>query len=293
MNVKLAIAPIGWSNDDMPELGEHISFEQCIQEMALAGFEGCEVGHKFPRNPSLLRAALFPYQLRIASAWYSLYFTENRTEETLQGFITHMHFLKAMGANVIVVCECGQSIQSKQLSIFAKKPIFTQHEWQLLIAGLEKIGHLARQNEMAIVYHPHMGTGVQQQTEIDFLMQQTSPDHVSLVLDTGHLYFASEDPLVTLQKHASRIKHVHLKDIRATVLEKVKSQHLSFLDAVRAGVFTVPGDGCIPFADIFTSLQKMHYEGWWVVEAEQDPEKAIPLEYAQKAREFLRNNTGL
>ena len=121
-NIKLAIAPIGWSNDDMPELGGNISFEQCIQEMALAKFQGCEVGHKFPRDPAVLSQALAPYQLQVASAWFSTYFTEeNREQETIDQFITHMNFLKAMGAEVIVVCECGHSIQGKPLPVFEKK----------------------------------------------------------------------------------------------------------------------------------------------------------------------------
>lgn len=293
-NIKLAIAPIGWSNDDLPELGGHISFEQCIQEMSAAGFEGCEVGHKFPRDPAILNSALTKHHLNIASAWYSLYFTEtNREKETIDGFIVHMNFLKAMGAKVIVVCECGHSIQTKALSIFEKKPIFSDQQWQMLLNGLQHIGKLAQENNMTIVYHHHMGTGIQQQDEIDRLMSQTHPDEVSLLLDTGHLTFAGENPLTVLTTYGERIRHVHLKDIRADVLQQVENDRLSFLDAVKKGVFTVPGDGCIDFMPIFDELKNINYQGWWVVEAEQDPEKANPLIYAKKAREFLYNAVGL
>jgi inosose dehydratase len=287
-NIKLAIAPICWTNDDLPELGGHISFEQCIGEMAEAGYHGCEVGNKFPRDPDTLRAALLPYNLSIASAWYSSYFTENRADETLSGFITHMNFLKAMGANVIVVCECGHSIQGKAQAILGNKPVFTNHQWELLINGLHTIGRLANENNMAIVYHHHMGTGIQTEEEIDRLMLESDPNLVSLLFDTGHLYFAGNDLLAILNKYESRIKHIHLKDIRGDVLQQTKQNQLSFLDAVRAGVFTVPGDGCIDFDPIFAGLLKMNYKGWWVVEAEQDPEKAIPLVYAKMAREYLR-----
>jgi inosose dehydratase len=204
-----------------------------------------------------------------------------------------MKFLQAMGAKVIVVCECGHSIQGQPLPILENKPPFTPQQWQALIQGLHEIGRLAKENEMTIVYHHHMGTGIQQQEDIDRLMQDTDPALVSLLLDTGHLYFAGNNPLVTLQKHHSRIKHVHLKDIRRDVLKLTKERRLSFLDAVRAGVFTVPGDGCIEFDPIFQGLFNTNYQGWWVVEAEQDPDKAIPLVYAKMAREYLRKTLGL
>lgn len=293
-NIKLAIAPIGWSNDDMPDLGSHISFEQCIQEMSLAGYQGCEVGHKFPRDPVVLESALSRHQLQVASAWFSTYFTEaGRTEETIANFIIHMNFLKAMGANVIVVCECGHSIQGKQLPILANKPVFNDTQWQQLIDGLHHIGSLASQNNMTIVYHHHMGTGIQQAAEIDRLMTMTNAKLVSLLFDTGHLAFASENPLAILKAHGQRIRHIHLKDIRKDILADVHEQQLSFLDAVRAGVFTVPGDGCIDFAPIFKDILALQYHGWWVVEAEQDPDKANPLTYAKMAREYLRLSVGL
>lgn len=293
-NIKLAIAPIGWSNDDMPELGGHIPFEQCIKEMAAAEFQGCEVGNKFPRDPDVLHAALAQHDLSVASAWFSTYFTEeNRTQETIDNFIVHMNFLKNMGAKVIVVCECGHSIQGQAQPVLENKPQFTQQQWQALIDGLHHLGKLANENAMSIVYHHHMGTGIQQQEDIDRLMQNTDPALVSLLLDTGHLRFADNNPLLTLQKHYARIKHVHLKDIRSDVLKQVKEQNLSFLDAVRAGVFTVPGDGCVEFEPIFQGLFDVNYQGWWVVEAEQDPEKANPLVYAKMAREYLRKAAGI
>lgn len=288
--MKLGIAPINWCNDDMPALGGHISFQQCIQEMHEAGYQGCEVGHKFPRDPEVLHNALKPYQLTIASAWYSLFFTEEgREEETIRGFKTHMHFLKSMGAHVIVICECGHSVQGHAVSVLEKKPIFSQEQWQSLTYGLKQLAHLAHAENMTLVYHHHMGTGVQTKMEIDKLMSDTTPDEMSLVFDTGHLVYAGENPLMIIRDHAKRIKHVHLKDIRPTILKKVKENTLSFLDSVLAGVFTVPGDGMIDFKPIVTALLDHAYEGWWIVEAEQDPEKANPLEYALSARHYLEN----
>jgi inosose dehydratase len=293
MTIQLAIAPIGWSNDDLPELGGHISFEQCIQEMSAANYTGCEVGHKFPRDTAVLTAALKPLNLRVASAWISTYFTDPaRVEQTIIDFKQHMHFLKSMQANVIVVCECGGCIQGLPQPVLKQQPQFNAEQWRDLIKGLHHIGRLAKEQGMTIVYHHHMGTGIQSLQDIDKLMQQTDSDLVSLLLDTGHLHFAGEDALKVLKKHYSRIKHVHFKDIRAAELERVKHDNLSFLDAVKAGVFTVPGDGCIDFAPIVNFLRAQQYDGWVVVEAEQDPVKAPPFDYARKARNYLQSLFG-
>lgn len=292
--MKFAIAPIGWSNDDMPEIGAHISFEQCIREMSEAGFSGCEVGHKFPRDPDTLKKALTPLGLEIASAWYSLFFTEaGRASETISGFVQHMNFLKAMGAKVIVVCECGNGIVSKPLPILKEKPHFSDHQWQQLIDGLHHLGDLARQNDMHIVYHHHMGTGIENQADIERLMHETDPDRVSLLLDTGHLTYAGCNPMLILNKYSSRIRHVHLKDIRANILKYVDDNNLSFRESVMEGVFTVPGDGCIDFKPIFHTLREMNYRDWGVVEAEQDPLKANPLQYAKMAMRFLTDSMNL
>lgn len=291
--IKLGIAPIGWSNEDLPELGGHIPFEQCIKEMSAAGYQGCEVGHKFPRDTNVLSKALSQYNLSVASAWYTTYFTEEgREQETITGFIRHMNFLKTMGAKVIVVCECGHGALYDSSPLFKAKPNFSPTQWHNLLIGFAHVGQLAKDNGMTIVCHHHMGTGIQHQEEIDFLMAQTHPDLVSLLLDTGHLACAGVDPLAVIKKHGARIKHVHLKDIRADVLQRVKDENLSFLDGVKAGMFTVPGDGDINFQPIFTALLDLNYEGWWVVEAEQDPDKANPLAYATLAREYLRKTVG-
>ncbi len=292
--VRLAIAPIAWTNDDMPELGGNNTFEQCISEMALAGFQGSEVGNKYPRSPEVLHQALGLRGLQIASAWFSAHLTVRPYEETAEAFVAHRDFLHAMGAKVIVVSEQGRSIQGQMdTPLFDAKPVFTEDEWALLAEGLGKLGRLAAEKGMAIVYHHHMGTGVQTAAEIDRLMELTDPAEVSLLFDTGHLAFSGENPLEVLRTHLPRIKHVHLKDIRPEVVRRVIAEKLSFLQAVKAGAFTVPGDGCIEFADIFAELAGSSYTGWFVVEAEQDPALADPLEYAIKARKYIRETSGL
>lgn len=292
--VKLGIAPIAWTNDDMPELGSENTFEQCVSEMALAGFTGSEVGNKYPRDTKVLKKALELRGMEIASAWFSAFLTTKPLQETIDAFIQHRDFLHEMGAKVIVISEQGHSIQGMMdTPIFDKKPMFTDEEWSKLAEGLNKLGELAQEKDMKVVYHHHMGTGVQTTEEIDKLMEMTNPNLVYLLFDTGHLVFSGEEHLAVLKKYVNRIKHVHLKDIRAEVVEEVKEKKMSFLQAVKAGAFTVPGDGSIDFEPVFKVLAENNYEGYLLVEAEQDPAKANPLEYAIKARKYIREKAGI
>ncbi|MCM3342733.1 myo-inosose-2 dehydratase [Paenibacillus sp. MER TA 81-3] len=293
-SVKIGIAPIGWTNDDMPELGGENTFEQCVSEMALAGYAGTEVGNKYPRNVSVLQKALRLRNLEVASAWFSAFLTVKPLEETTAAFVQHRDFLHAMGSKVIVVSEQGHSVQGQMNTpLFDSKPVFSDDDWKRLIDGLHVLGELAREKEMHVVYHHHMGTGVQTTEEIVRLMEGTDPNLVSLLYDTGHLVFSGEEPLSILSRYMDRIKHVHLKDVRADVARRVREDKLSFLQAVKEGVFTVPGDGCIDFAPAFKALSAAKYHGWMLVEAEQDPAKANPFEYALKARDYILRQAGV
>lgn len=292
--ISLAIAPIGWTNDDLPELGGENTFEQCVSEMALAGFKGSEVGNKYPKDPEILKKALKLRDIQICNAWFSMFLTTQSYEQVEKNFIAHCDFLKAMGAKVVGVAEQGNSIQGRQdLPVFDAKPIFTDNEWNRVTKGMNKLGVRAKERGLRLTYHHHMGTGIQTNSEIDRLMENTDPALVGLLYDTGHLVFSGEDPMVALTKWMDRIWHVHLKDVRKERLERAKKEKWSFLKGVKEGVFTIPGDGCIDFAPIFSALKKADYSGWWVVEAEQDPAIANPLEYAQKARSYIRKTANI
>ena len=292
--VKLGIAPIAWTNDDMPELGCENTFEQCISEMALAGFTGSEVGNKYPRDTEILKKALELRGMNIASAWFSSFLTTKPLQETVDAFKLHRDFLCEMGAKVIVVSEQGHGIQGQMdTPVLTKKHIFNEEEWKLLASGLEELGRIAAEKDMKIVFHHHMGTGIQTFEEIDKLMELTDPSLVNLLFDSGHLTFSDVDPEAVLKKYISRIKHVHLKDIRKEVLGRVKAENMSFLKAVKAGVFTIPGDGMINFEPLFKILDENNYEGWFIVEAEQDPALANPFEYAKNARNFIKEKAGI
>lgn len=291
--VFIGIAPIGWTNDDLPDLGKEVTFEQCVSEMALAKYKGSEIGNKYPTKVNQLKKALKIRKLKIANCWCSTYLTTLPYEQTEKEFRKKCKFLKAFNAKVIGVCEQGHSIQGTDLAVFDKKYIMNDSEWDLLTSGLNKLGAVAKEYGIMLTYHHHMGTVVQTSKEIDRLMNNTDADGVKLLFDSGHLAYCGEDYLAVLNKHIERIKHVHLKDIRPDVIECVKQNGKSFLYGVRAGTFTVPGDGVVDFNSIFEILSNNNYEGWLIVEAEQDPSIANPLEYALKARKFIKKTSGL
>jgi len=286
--IKVGISPIGWTNDDIPdELGGDISFEQCIDEMALAGYEGCEVGIKFPRDPKILKRELDLRHLSVASAWFGCYLTTKPHKETVDRFVRHRDFLYEMGAKVIVVAEEGIFDREASQVPLSHRPVFSSSDWKKLVEGLHTLGKIAAEKNMRIVYHHHMGTGVQTFDETVKLMEMTDPNLVSLLVDTGHMTLAGGDPLELIKRFPDRVKHLHFKDVRKNIMELAIEKDMSFLDAVKLGIFTVPGDGMIDFIPIIKELKRINYEGWIIVEAEQDPKKAPPLEYAIKARTYL------
>ena len=293
--VKLGIAPIAWTNDDLPDLGGGNTFEQCVSEMALAGFTGSEVGNKYPKDPDILKKALELRGIEICNQWFSSFLLTKPFEEVEKEFRAQLAFLKAMGAGIIGVSEQSHSVQGQQNTpIFGHKYCMDDAEWDVFCKGLNRLGKIAADEYgICLTYHHHMGTVVQDEDEVERMMEETDAKYVSLLFDTGHFKYCGADPLKMVQKYAGRIKHVHLKDIRPEVVEKVKKEDLSFLEGVRQGTFTIPGDGCIDFEPIFRVLEENGYEGYMVVEAEQDPARANPLEYAIRARKYISEKTGL
>jgi len=296
-NINLGVAPINWTNDDMPELGGENTFEQCISEMALAGFTGCEVGNKFPRDTDVLKKALDLRGLQICNQWNSYELTTKSLEENIKNFTGLLDFLETMGAKVIGGGEVGNSCQGQMtVPVFEGKGMLnTDEEWKSFTTGLNELGKIASARGMKLAFHHHMGTCIQTIAETDRLMAETDPENVYLNYDCGHFYFAGEDPVEALKKYIGRTAHIHLKDIRPNVLQRVHNEKLSFLTSVKQGVFTVPGDkeGCIDFPSLFEVIKESNYQGWIVLEAEQDPAVANPLEYAIIARKFFRGLTNI
>lgn len=293
--VRLGIAPIAWTNDDMPDLGKENTFEQCVSEMALAGFTGSEVGNKYPKDTKVLKKALELRGVEICNQWFSSFLLTKPFEEVEKEFRAQLAFLKAMGSKIIGASEQSYSVQGQmETPVFGHKYVMNDEEWNTLCQGLNKLGKIAKEEYgISLTFHHHMGTVVQTAAETERLMEGTDPEYVSLLFDSGHFAYCGEDPVAMVTKYVDRIKHVHLKDIRPDVVEKVKAEDMSFLAGVRAGAFTIPGDGCVDFDSIFKVLEEADYAGYMVVEAEQDPAKANPLEYAIRARKFISEKTGL
>ncbi len=286
MALRIGTNPIGWSNDDLPELGGDTPLEVCLAEARQAGFEGIELGHKFPRQPDALLAALAPSGLDCVSGWYSAGLLHRDAAFELSHLRPHLDLLKAVGSRVMVFAETTNAIYGDQTTPLSQRPVLPAGDWAEFGARMTEVGDALLAEGVRLVYHHHMGTVVQSEADIDALMAHTGPS-VQLLLDTGHAAWAGADPAALAARYANRIGHVHAKDIRPAIQANADAQGWSFLDAVIAGVYTVPGDGSIDFVRVFRNLPG--YAGWVVIEAEQDPAKADPLHHATLG---YRNLTG-
>ena len=259
------------------------------------GFTGSEVGNKYPKDTKVLKHALDLRGVEICNQWFSAFLITKPFEEVEKEFRAQLAYLKEMGAKVIGASEQSYSVQGQEdTPVFGHKYVMDDEEWDTFCNGMNYLGKIAKEEYgIALTFHHHMGTVVQDPDEVERMMANTDPEYVSLLFDTGHFTYCGADPLEMVKKYVNRIKHVHLKDIRPEVVKEVKDNDLSFLEGVRRGAFTVPGDGCIDFDPIFKVLEENGYEGYMLVEAEQDPAKANPLEYAIKARKYIHEVCGL
>jgi inosose dehydratase len=286
MAVKLGTNPIAWTNDDMPELGGETPLETCLQEAAEAGFKGIEKGGKFPNDAASVQAAVGKYELELVSGWHSGDLRTRSVEDEITAMRPHFELLKACGCPVLIWAETAGTVQGKRDVPVADRPIMGEDEWP---GYLERIGRLAdwmAEHGLPMAFHHHMGTVIEKAHEIDRLMEGTPPS-LGLLYDTGHLTFAGEDPAAVARRWSKRINHIHAKDVRPEVVERVQAERMSFLDAVMAGVYTVPGDGGIDFVAALQPVADAGYSGWVICEAEQDPAKARPLTYARKGHASL------
>jgi inosose dehydratase len=289
MTIRIGINPITWSNDDLPELGGDTSLDTCLAEARRAGYEGLELGNKFPRTPDRLAAAMAPHGLAVVSGWYSARLLERDADAEIAAMQPHLDLLRAMGCAVMVFAETAGSVAGARQTPIRARPRLSEAQWPVFLERLDRVARHLAASGVNMAFHHHMGTVIETADDVDRMLAGTS-DAVGLLLDTGHFTFAGDDPLAVLSRHAARINHVHCKDVRLDVLASMRAADASFLDAVLAGVFTVPGDGGVAFAPILARLAESGYRGWLVVEAEQDPAKAHPLTYATIGR---RNLAGL
>lgn len=287
MTVRLGTNPIGWSNDDERSLGAEIPLETCLAEASAAGFEGMELGHKFPRTPKELRAALEPHGLELISGWTGVELTRRDVETELAAIQPHLDLLKALGATVAVTCEVAGAVHDDRNRPLSARPLLAESEWPGFAERLSELARRMRDQGLTLAYHHHVGTVVETQAETERLLAETDPA-VGLLLDTGHLTHAGGDPVAVAEHHTERVVHLHAKDIRPDRLARARAADASFIDGVVDGVFTVPGDGVIDFAGVLRPLAACGYTGWLVMEAEQDPAKADPASYAATGYRGLR-----
>ena len=289
MPIRLGINPIGWSNDDMPALGGQIPLETCLAEASGAGYQGIELGGKFPRDHAALRDTLAPFGLACVSGWYGAALLRRDVRVELEAARPHIDLLRAMSSPVVVWAETSNTIHSDIDRPLSARPVLAPDDWPAFAARLTEIARILAGEGIRLAFHHHMGTVVQSGDDIARLMDTTGPE-VGLLLDTGHASWAGADPAALARTYEARIIHVHAKDVRSAVAREADAQDWSFLRAVLEGVYTVPGNGSVDFGAVLAALP--NYEGWIVVEAEQDPAKANPLEYATSGYAHLRTLLG-
>jgi len=298
-NVRIGINPLSWMNDDLPSLGGETPLETALKEGAEIGYVGFELGNKFPKDGPGLKSKLAEFGLVCVSGWYSGMLAEvapgqtdeQAVSEEIERCKPHMSKLQHNDVKVMVYGECAGTVQGQIDTPLAKRPRFaTEEQWQRYANRLNLFGqYLLDTYGLKLAYHHHMGAYVESPADMDKLMALTDPAKVFLLFDTGHAYFGGAvDPVAQLKKHVKRVVHVHCKDVRSKLIAQARNDGWSFLNGVIAGTFTVPGDGSINYAEALKVLREAGYEGWLVVEAEQDPAVAPSYEYAKKGYDTLK-----
>ena len=290
MSIRIGANPIGWTNDDLQEIGGDTPLETCLGEARQAGVEGMEFGHKFPREGAALKAKLAPFGMVFVGGWYSTELLKRSAREELEAAKSHIAMTKGAGANIVIAAETSNAIHGDRAKPLSQRPRLEKGDWAPYGAKMTEFAERLADQGLMLCYHHHMGTIVQSERDIDAFMAHTKPP-VHLLLDTGHARWGGADPAGLARAYRSRIGHVHCKDVREMKMRQSNAEDWSFLDSILGtgsdlGVYTVPGDGMIDYAAVFKELPG--YAGWVVLEAEQDPKKAPALPYAKKGVAHIR-----
>ena len=287
MTVKLGINPITWTNDDLPWLGGETPLDTVLSEARASGYRGIELGGKFPRETAALRSLLAGHDLELVSGWYDGRILEREVEEEFDAVLPHLTLLRDLGCRVVVYADISRGRHEGIAAPISQRPRLLAEEWAPYGRKISLLAERMAEFGVGMAFHHHMGTIIETDEEIDRLMAVTGPA-VGLLFDSGHCMFAGGDPQRLLARHLGRVVHVHCKDVRRPMLERARGEDLSFQEAFLDGLFTVPGDGCVEFLPLLQMLREHGYQGWLVVEAEQDPAKAHPLTYAKMGCANLR-----
>ena len=287
--IRYGTNPIAWSNDDDWSIGDHLSLEDCLGDCQRIGFDGIEKGHKMPDDGAALKARLGEYGLGFVGAWHSTNILTNDIETEKRALKTFADFLKAAGGDHINACECSNTVHGSDGVAVNDRPIMSDAEWDRFSQGYEELSAYAAELGVTMGYHHHMGTIIESASDIDRFMEMAGP-HTRLLLDTGHAWFGGGDLEEIARKYMDRVTHIHCKNVRPEIAREVREQELSFLEGVRRGAFTVPGDaeGAVDFAPVLKIAAEQGYSGWVVIEAEQDSAVRNPFEYQSLGLRTLR-----
>jgi inosose dehydratase len=280
LKAKLGMSPIAWWNDDLPQLSDDVSLEECLRQSRAAGFTGMEKGRRFPETAAEMLPILKKADVTLCGGWYSGTLVEEDLPTNKARIAPMIDLFKAVNAPCVVYGEVARSIQGIQSRPLATKAKLSSDEMKAYARRVTELGEWAAAQGMPLSYHHHMGAVVETEAELDAFMAHSGAG-IPLLFDAGHMAFAGGDVLRVIDKHHKRITHVHTKDVRMDVINKLDRSKESFLDAVIKGAFTVPGDGSLDFEAIVKRLASYGYQGWFVVEAEQDPKKAPPMKMAE------------
>ncbi|KRG70430.1 myo-inosose-2 dehydratase [Pseudoxanthomonas dokdonensis] len=279
MSIRFGVSPIAWANDDMPELGGETPLESILKDIQELGFEGVELGGKFPRDPATLKPLMARYGLDLIGGWYSGELLLRDAQAEIAAMQPHLALLKAMGSEVFVFAETSNAVHGNRRTPLTGSPRLQASEWPLFGQRMTAVADHVQAHGLKFAYHHHLGTVVERAEDLEAFIANTGAS-VGLTLDTGHAALGGIDSLRIIAEHPRRIAHVHCKDVRLERFESSWKQGESFLDGVLGGMFTVPGDGALDYARIMEALADIGYQGWIVIEAEQDPALADPRRYA-------------
>jgi len=287
MSIRFGVSPIAWANDDMPELGGDTPLADILRDIQELGFEGVELGGKFPRDAATLKSLLAQYKLDLIGGWYSGSLLAQDAEAEIAALQPHLALLKALGSTVFVFAETSNAVHGDRGTALTGTPRLPALEWKTFGQRLTQVADYIQAQGLKFAYHHHLGTVVERAEDLQEFLRHTGPS-VGLTLDTGHAALGGIDALDVIRHHPERVAHVHCKDVRWETFATARTGGASFLDGVLAGMFTVPGDGGLDYAEIMRALARINYSGWIVIEAEQDPGKADPRTYADLGLKTLR-----
>ncbi|HJS90986.1 MAG TPA: myo-inosose-2 dehydratase [Steroidobacteraceae bacterium] len=291
MSIRFGVSPIAWINDDLPELGGKTPVETVLRDAQALGFEGIELGGKFARDPQTLGAQLDAHGLALIGGWWSAALLARSLEDEIAALQKHLRLLEALGSRVFIIAECSNAIHTDRRRPLAASPRLSAEEWPRFGERLSALASYLEKRGLRLAYHFHLGTVVEREEDIEQLVSHTER-RVGFVVDTGHAALGGIDVERLIRAQPERIVHVHAKDVRRRIVEDIRRRNGSFLDGVLAGMFTAPGDGDLDFRAVATALEAIRYDGWVVVEAEQDPALADPRAYSRVGLETVRHLLG-